>query len=486
MILKGVIKRLLNAVMNFFARAAVAFNDIFNKGDPAGNPAGKGTTNEARPRKRLVDGLDADKFTTLCFAVVIGFVSIVGASLMVIGINSSAHELSGSEADDAQNEGSGNVIFTFGGSVIPDSDVIASAAIDGEYNFNNCLSELSELLTGDISVIGLNGQINVKDKAVKGYGSGSNYPSELASSFRDIGVNYVFGNNTSAFANGVDGLSSTVAALHDNSVNMIGVTDCEPEKLNKSVVRVNGVNVGLAGYNFSNYSAYEKQEDSVKSFASVLPQDADKAAIRVSSDITAMKNKGAEFIVLFVNWGSADDKEPSPLIKKAAELFAKSGADMVIGYGPCIPMECEVIEYVANEGGNKECYVFYSLGCLFGDMTYREGYTNAMSGSMVVCVKAARGRDNKIHVKSAEYQPVYVLKNILTSGDKTHKQYISVPMMKYVAEELRPDVFPDNTQWNNCKNAFSSIAAIADKADGMLVLGDIYSDDSAISDNTRV
>ena len=38
-----IIRKVFSAILGFFARIAVSFNKIFNKGDVSSNPAGKGT-----------------------------------------------------------------------------------------------------------------------------------------------------------------------------------------------------------------------------------------------------------------------------------------------------------------------------------------------------------------------------------------------------------------------------------------------------------
>ena len=93
--------KIISAVLGFFARIAVYFGGIFNKGDAAANPAGKGTGNEARPRRRLVDGVDADRFTRLCVILVIGFVSMLGAVLVTASLRSGSHEIPVEEQEHA-------------------------------------------------------------------------------------------------------------------------------------------------------------------------------------------------------------------------------------------------------------------------------------------------------------------------------------------------------------------------------------------------
>ena len=88
-----IIRKIISAIMGFFAKTAVFFGGIFNKDDASSNPAGRGTMNEARPRRRLVDGVDADRFTRLCVFMVIGFVSLLGAVLIAVSVRSGGQDV---------------------------------------------------------------------------------------------------------------------------------------------------------------------------------------------------------------------------------------------------------------------------------------------------------------------------------------------------------------------------------------------------------
>ena len=108
------IQKMVSAVLRFFARITVSFGSIFNKGEPSANPAGRGTGNEARPRKRLVDGVDADRFTRLCVILVIGFVSLIGAVLILASLHSGSHEI---PVED-QEEAAGRTVGSLAGAAL--------------------------------------------------------------------------------------------------------------------------------------------------------------------------------------------------------------------------------------------------------------------------------------------------------------------------------------------------------------------------------
>lgn len=476
--MKNSIKKMLYAVPGFFTNAVAAFNNIFNKGNPSDNPAGKGTGNEARPRRRLVDGIDAERFTRLCVVLVVGFVSIIGAVLISAVLNSGGRQISIGDQQNDSVKNSGQFTLSLGGSIMPTQDMLDSAVTENGYNFGNYMSELSEVMSGDLSIAGLYGQIDASggNENIGGFGSGSNYPSQLAAAVSEIGVNYIFGANNYAFANGYNGMCATVSNLHRNSVGLIGLTDTNTQKLNCSVIQVNEINVGLAGYNCVDSNAYNDLSDEQKTYTAQLDTNSENIAATVSSDITKMRSGGAEFIVICINWGTGADTTEADFIKQAVNEIAESGADVIVGYGPYVTMSSEVIEY-EKDGTNGECYVFYSLGCLFADMTERGDYSAAMSRSMTVALHVVRGSNGTVAVDYAEYNPIYMIKNADQSEGQLYLKYLAVPAAKYVAVDEKPDIFTDNEQWKRCKEAFTEICALADKTDGKLVLNELLRED---------
>ena len=492
------VKKIFSAILGFFARIVVSFNKVFNKGDVSSNPAGKGTGNEARPRKRLVDGVDADRFTRLCVILVIGFVSMIGAVLIAASVRSGSHQISVDEQEEQDSKPVGTFTLTVGGNVMPTQDMLDSAVVDGKYDFHSGISELSETLTGDLTIVGLCGQINAYDEnsQLGGIDKGKNYPTALASNLSEIGVNYIFGANQHALANGYDGMCSTITNLHVKSLGVIGMTDDDPDKLNTSVVKVNGINVGLAGFNCVEGGDYSRLKADQKGHIATVSKDA--LAERAATDIAKLRKKGAEFIVVCVNWGGLGSFSVTDYMKQTAKEIADAGADVIFGYGPCVTLSADILN-VKSGDADRECFVFYSLGCIYGNNVYpgqpsimglKGNLTPAqkkalekekklisdskawMSRSMTISMDVKRSGDGTVIVEQASYNPIYMIRNTGNGEENTHMKYMSVPCVKYVDAEVRPDIFGNDKQWDGCKAAFKAICAIGDKTGGRLVLND--------------
>lgn len=513
--MKKLIKDAAAAVMRFFARIVVALGNIFNKGEASKNPAGRGTENEARPRRRLVDGVDADRFTRLCVILVVGFVTMIGVVLVMAAVNSGSREIHVEQQDAEESEDA--LTLSIGGNIMPTQQMLDCALNDGGYNFNSYMSELSSALSGDLTIAGLCGQIDVngKNKDVSGFDSGMNYPDELAEAISQTGINYVFGANRYAFANGYDGMCASISNLHTNSVGVIGLTNTDARKLNTNVLHINGIGVGIAGYNCLDNDYYNALTDEQKTCIAQPGKDADALVEMATADIAKMRNSGAEFIVICVNWGGAVSLQPSGFIKQTSKKIAEAGADVIIGYGSFVALDAEILGYQTGDV-DKECYVFYSLGVMLGDNSYSskkldklnkiknpsdaqkkeldaerrtaESVNKLMSCSMAVSLKVERAKNGSVNVETASYSPIYIIKNNVQDEENSHLKYMAVEASRYISAEQRPDIFADDKQWQLCREAFAEICALADKTNGKLVLADIAKDSqqSDDRDDTRI
>ncbi len=489
-------KKLIKTVVRGIAHIAVRLGHIFRKDGGVRNPAGQGTGNQARPRKRLVDGVDADRFTQLCVVLVVGFVTIIGAILISAAVNSGSREIP-VDSQNIENRPDG-LTLAIGGDIMPSQDMLDCALGSGGYNFNNDLSELAGPLSGDLTIAGLCGQIDVNshNQGVGGFDNGMNYPDELAAALSQTGINYVMGANRWAFANGYDGMCASITHLHTNSVGVIGLTNTDARKINTGVIRRGGIGIGLACYNCVSSEAYESLTDEQKTYIAQAEKDPDALAERAAADMTKMRSGGAEFIVVCVNWGGASTTEPSEFIKQAAKKIAEAGADVIVGYGPYVTLAPEIISYQFGSV-EKECYVFYSLGVMCGDNHYSSktldkltglkklsdaqqkqlkaekqkaaAANKAMTRSMTVSLKVTRARNGSVNVESATYSPIYLVKNTAQSEENAHLSYIAVEAAKYIAAEERPPIFADDKQWQLCREAYTAICALADQAEGKLI-----------------
>lgn len=109
---------------------------------------------------------------------------------------------------------------------------------------------------------------------------------------------------------------------------------------------------------------------------------------KVAEKIKKEKSKGQK-VVVFAHWGE-EYIEPVLRVKTAAKLFAKSGANFIVGSHPHVIQSNEILE-IKNEDGIKKVPVYYSLGNFIFDQ-----YWNSKVSTGLLLEVSLKGDDFNI------------------------------------------------------------------------------------------
>lgn len=123
----------------------------------------------------------------------------------------------------------------------------------------------------------------------------------------------------------------------------------------------------------------------------------------VSSKIQAMRDQGAEIVVVAVHWGEEYDYHPNSNEKKMAHQFIDAGADIVWGHHPHILQDIE--EY---NGG----IIYYSLG----NFSFGGNSNPADKDTAIIQQQIVREPDGTVHLGEMTIVPCYV-SGILSYGN---------------------------------------------------------------------
>ena len=123
---------------------------------------------------------------------------------------------------------------------------------------------------------------------------------------------------------------------------------------------------------------------------------------RIAADITEARNRGAEAVIVLMNWGKVG-KTPDKAQKALAQSIADAGADLIIGAGSRVPQAAEYLTVQQPDGNEKEILCIWSLGTvLSGDRSN----IRRISGYLLH-VRIHMTRDGKAAVEQPEYTPLY-------------------------------------------------------------------------------
>jgi len=187
-----------------------------------------------------------------------------------------------------------------------------------------------------------------------------------------------------------------------------GLNYADINKKSRVIANINGLKIAAATFKFDGASA-----------------------VLNPTDISNVKNEGADFIIAVCRWGISDSHMVRDNQRALAERLAAFGADLIIGGGPGVVQGTEV--FVTED--NREVPVFYSLGNLVSSAS--ELRANRDSVILSLTLRKSLESDYapaKIH--SIKLTPFTFTDNfaaVPASGD-AYERIISVIGDKYIVE----------------------------------------------------
>ena len=196
-----------------------------------------------------------------------------------------------------------------------------------------------------------------------------------------------------AFANGQDGVVSTLKTLESKEIRVTGIRG-EDYDASQEVRSIKGIQAAFLQY--TSTVAQKTRKDMEKAGTSGMVPDADLNLI--TKEIASARKKGAEAVIVMLNWGKTA-KDPDRTQRTLAEGIAKAGADLIIGNGSHVPQGAE---YFSGKDGKKVLCV-WSLGTM---LTGDRANIKRMSGYLLH-VTVRRDGQGGVSIADPEYTPLY-------------------------------------------------------------------------------
>lgn len=229
-----------------------------------------------------------------------------------------------------------------------------------DYFFKNVKSILE---ADDLSIVNFEGTLtNETSRADKTFAFKA--PAEYASILSGSSVEAANVANNHSKDYGTKSLEDTITNLSNAGIAPFGYE-------NVVVLDVKGVKVGLTGI-------YELAEH-------------EKKAEQVKENIKALKDAGAQIIIVNFHWGVEKEYTPNETQKTLAHLAIDEGADLVIGHHP------HVLEGVEKYKGK---YIAYSLGnfCFGGNKNPSDKDTMIFQQTFTINADGKVADDDNINI----------------------------------------------------------------------------------------
>lgn len=278
-----------------------------------------------------------------------------------------------------------------------------------------------------------------------------NSPEILASNLADIGFDILQTANTYSIVNGIGGLQSTINFLNQASIDHVGTHSTDPALSGSGgvVLRdVNGIKIAFIGFT-KGLNGFTLPPNNMYS-VDLLYTDYNTAyeqvnVTAITDRIEAAKATEPDVIVAMLHWGSEYDLTISKTQEEIRDLMFKNGVDVILGSHTHVVGPMEMVEVKTNDGEEKECFVAYSLGNFYSDMT--KPYTQE---SVILNMEFTKdGKTGDTVISDVNYVPLYILDR---GEDTTGTRFEVLPIRKAIASstvEEYEDVM--NTAIDNLK-----------------------------------
>lgn len=283
----------------------------------------------------------------------------------------------------------------------------------GRYDFtNNFRFVKTYLLHADVALANLETTFGGDTIKYSGFPR-FNTPDSLADALKEAGFDIISTANNHTFDTGINGVLRTIDVLRERGLQVIGTR--KPEEEQSYIVKdINGIKIGFTAYTFETLRVSGKKtingiivpseyEGLIDSFSY---RNLDNEMLKIKKRIKAMREEGAEFIVLYLHWGEEYQREPNGIQRRIAGILANYGVDLIFGSHPHV---LQPIEYVCSDDGSKATLVFFSLGNFLSNQRYellKRKYTEDGAVAYVEIKKDLHTGD--IFIANLSYLPTWV------------------------------------------------------------------------------
>ncbi len=254
--------------------------------------------------------------------------------------------------------------LVFSGDIMCLAGQLSTAKTNDGWDFSYAFSGITPVLQGaDFAIGNLEVPLAGAEKGVTAYHQEGNpilnAPDEFINAIAEAGFDMLVTANNHSFDMGDEGYLRTISQLDRRGLYHSGTYASEYARQNTPIIEVNGISIAILSYTqFVNTGTetYKKSDALYKLNLIDLEQ--------IKKDIAAVKARCADFIILYVHWGTENTNTPNSYQKETAKILAELGADAIIGSHS---HTVQPAEYLSTSDGRR-VFVIYSMGNLISSM----------------------------------------------------------------------------------------------------------------------
>lgn len=258
----------------------------------------------------------------------------------------------------------GTITLTLGGSINIDEAIRKSAyySDSGKYDFVEIMALLRDEMQSDLTLVTLENVTCDADKV-----SSVNVPSVVMDMLKEAGVDIVALGYPKAYDKGMTGVQATIEAAQSRGMSTLGLYANQSDADAIRMYTVDNVNVAFLHYTESVSSTGKK---AIRSDGTdyVLPTTmVNGVPDKMLADIRAAREKGADVVIVSLNWGTVSASKPTSAQKALAQQLADAGADVIVGAGSRVVQPVTWLTSREEDGTIRHTLCAWSLGSLINE-----------------------------------------------------------------------------------------------------------------------
>lgn len=307
------------------------------------------------------------------------------------------------------------------------------------YRFDYLLGAVGDAMQSDLTIATLRNSV-IPSKET----SGTNMPTELLTALKNAGIDAVNLGHLTGLNAGVKGLIETKDSIVAAGMTPFGMYTSPEERSAPVIGTTNGVNIGLLSYLNDLSSAGKKQLSGDERSYAYAPLDVEA----IKFDIKALREKGAEVVIVHLCWGKSNASSPTKEQRETAQQIADAGADIILGNNPQAVFPIELLTAQRGDGQYHPVLCAYSMGNLF---TFdRENRAN-LSGILLRADIQYDSATKTIAFDNLTYDPTYCWRDKV--DDKIRTGVV-------LADPADPPAFLEQKQQNVMERCYNLIKEV--------------------------
>lgn len=284
---------------------------------------------------------------------------------------------------------------------------------DGTYDFTHLFTHSKSLISScDYFVANLETTLGGTDgRTYQGYPC-FNSPDSIVTALKGAGVDCLLTANNHTYDTKSHGVHRTLEVIKNAGLDRVGTRN-SAEESRYLVKPVNDINFGITCYTYETEGTNTdlnglRVDSETASLINTFDYDyIDIFYTKLGEDISAMKQKGAEVIVVYIHWGEEYQLTPNSHQKAIAQKLCDMGVDVIVGGHPHVVQPTELL---TSTDGKQKTYCVYSLGNIMSNQ--RRSYMGLKTGhtedGLIFTMTFSKYSDGKVVFDYVELIPTWV------------------------------------------------------------------------------